>query len=127
MNNKKLQLGGILAVGLVSLLVWFFTTQYETIRRVVYVIPPGVGSGRATLEIPDQIVLTLGVKDTIVIENQDEVMHSFGPFVIAPHTTLTHRFYNEVNYQGACTFHQKQQMSLVVKPAPWQLHFFYDN
>ncbi len=125
MKNKKVLLGVILAVGLVSLLVWFFATQYETMRRVVYIIPPGVAAGQATLDVPDQIILTLGVKDTIVIENQDEVMHTFGPFVIAPQTTLTHRFHKVVNYQGACTFHQKRQMSLIVNPAPWQIYFFY--
>lgn len=123
--NKTRLLKIVLALLLMSLLVWFFATQYETMRRVVYVIPPGVGSGQVTLDVPDEIVLTLGIKDTIVIENQDNVVHTFGPFVVAPQTTLTQRFYNVVNYQGVCTFHQKRQMSLVVKPAPWQLHFFY--
>lgn len=127
MKNKKVLLGGILGIGLVSLLVWFFATQYETMRRIVYVIPPGVGAGEVTLDIPDEIVLTLGVKDTIVIENQDEVIHTFGPFIVAPHTTMTQRFHNVVNYQGTCTFHQKRQMSLVVNPAPWQIHFFYSE
>lgn len=125
MINKKVLLGALL--GLLSLLAWFFATQYETARQVVFVIPPGAGAGQATLELPDEFVLTLGVKDTLVIENQDEVMHTFGPFVVPPHSTITHRFYNVVNYQGVCTFHQERQMSLVVKPAPWQLHFFYSE
>lgn len=125
MRSKKLLRwigGGILLAGV---LVWFVTGPYETMRRLVYVIPPGVAAGKATLEIPDQIVLTLGVQDVLVIENQDEAFHTFGPFVIAPHTTMTQRFERVVNYQGACSFHQQRQMSLVVKPAPWQITFFY--
>ncbi|MCK6625415.1 MAG: hypothetical protein L6R45_09590 [Anaerolineae bacterium] len=127
MINKKVLWGAILGLGLVSLLAWFFATHYETARRVVFMIPPGVGAGQVALNIPDEIVLTLGVKDTLVIENQDEVMHTFGPFVVPPHSTITHRFYHAVNYQGVCTFHQERQMKLVVKPAPWQLHFFYSE
>jgi hypothetical protein len=123
--NKNLLLRIFLVLLLVSLLGWFAVTQYETARQVVYVIPPGVGSGRVTLDIPDQIVLTLGIKDILVIENHDEVIHRFGPFIVAPHTTLTQRFYHVLNYQGACTFHRERQMKLVVNPAPWQLHFFY--
>jgi hypothetical protein len=123
MLNKKLRLRIILAVVLLSLLGWLAARQYETIRRVTYVIPQGVGSGQVTLEVPDQIVLTLGVQDTLVIENQDDVTHTFGPFVIAPHTTLTQRFKHVLKYEGVCTFHRERQMSLVVKPAPWQ---FFD-
>ncbi len=125
MLNKALLLKIAGALFMVSLLGWFAATQYETARQVVYVIPPGVASGQVTLDVPDQIVLTLGVKDTLVIENQDEVVHTFGPFIVAPHTTMTQRFYHVVNYEGVCTFHQERQMKLVVNPAPWQLHFFY--
>ncbi len=127
MRHKKLLLWIMVGLLLVGTLIWFVAGPYETMRRVVYVIPPGVAAGRATLDVPDQIVLTLGVQDTLVIENQDEVMHTFGPFVIAPHTTMTQRFRHVVNYQGSCSFHKERQMSLVVKPAPWQLSFFYSE
>jgi hypothetical protein len=123
--NKILLLRIILVLLLVSLLGWFAASQYETARRVVYVIPPGAGSGQVVFDIPDEIVLTLGIKDTIVIENQDEVAHIFGPFVVIPHTTMTYRFDHPVTYEGVCTFHKERQMKLVVNPAPWQLHFFY--
>lgn len=123
--NRSLLLRIIPALLLLGLLGWFAAGQYESVRRVVYIIPPGVGSGQVTFDMPDEIVLTLGVKDTIVIENQDDVIHTFGPFVVAPRTTLTQRFYHAVNYEGVCTFHRERQMKLVVNPAPWQLHFFY--
>jgi hypothetical protein len=123
--NKKTSLRIILGLLLVGLIGWFVAQQYDTWRRVTYVIPPGVASGQVALDIPDEIVLTLGVKDTIVIENQDDAIYTFGPFIIAPHTTLTQRFYHVVNYEGVCTFHKERQMKLVVNPAPWQIHFFY--
>ena len=34
--------------------------------------------------------------------------------------TVTKQFKTPVFYQGACTFHQDRQMTLVVEPAPWQ-------
>lgn len=123
--NRSLLLRIIPALLLLGLLGWFAAGQYESVRRVVYIIPPGVGSGQVTFDMPDEIVLTLGVKDTIVIENQDDVIHTFGPFVVAPRTTLTHRFHHVMNYEGVCTFHRERQMKVVVNPAPWQLHFFY--
>ena len=54
-------------------------------------------------------------------ENQDDVIHSFGPFVVGPNSTLTKRFDVPITYEGACTFHQEQQMRLVVNPAPWNV------
>lgn len=93
----------------------------QAFRQVTFVIPPGFGAGKATVQFPDEVVLTVGLKDTIVIENQDDRIHSFGPFVVGPRATLTKRFKTPVIYQEACTFHQSRQMRLVVKPAPWQV------
>ena len=104
---------------------WFVTVVREEARKVIFVIPPGTGqrieNGQPAVEFPDEIVLTLGLKDTIVIENEDGQIHSFGPFVVGPHSTLTKRFDVPLTYQGACTFHQEQQMRLVVNPAPWHI------
>ena len=54
-------------------------------------------------------------------QEPDGQIHSFGPFVVGPHSTLTKRFDVPLTYQGTCTFHQKQQMRLVVNPAPWHI------
>lgn len=99
---------------------WLLASQREAARRVVYVIPAGTAAGQGAVDFPAEIILTVGLKDTLVIENQDGVLHSFGPFVVAPHSTLTKRFDKALVYEGACTFHQDQQMRLVVQPAPWQ-------
>lgn len=98
---------------------WFVLAQREKMRAVTYVIPAGSTEGEAVAAFPNEIILTIGLKDTIIINNQDDEVHLFGPFVVAPQTTLTRRFKEPVVYEGACTFHPSRQMKLVVNPAPW--------
>ena len=86
-------------------------------------VAPEQLAGQATVVIPAEIVMTLGVKDTLVIENQDNVVHSFGPYILSPESTFTHRFHTPLVYKAACTFHE-DQVSLVVNPAPWSLAFW---
>ena len=112
----------------ISLLVaggWFMAAKHEETRKLTFVIPPGTSrqleAGQAGVNFLDEIVLTLGVQDTIIIKNQDDVIHNFGPFVVGPHATLTKRFESPITYEGACTFHQEQHMRLVVNPAPWDI------
>ena len=102
-------------------LLWGSYNQWQAKRNVTFVIPAGDGQAQPAVNFPDEIVLTLGVRDTIIIENQDDVTHSFGPFVIGPNATLTKRFQTPVTYEGACTFHQNKQMRLIVNPAPWSI------
>ena len=115
----------ILVVVLLGSLGWFAVILREETRRITFTIPPGTGqlieAGQTTVEFPDEIALTLGLKDTIVIENKDDRIHSFGPFVVGPNSILTKRFDVPITYQRACTFHQEQQMQLVVNPAPWHI------
>jgi hypothetical protein len=125
--SKRRRLNTIVGLGLAGLtllaLGWFASLIYDEVRIMKFVIPPdtkqGIATGKPGVEFPDEIVLTLGLRDTIVIENQDDVVHSFGPFVVGPHATLTKRFDVPITYEGACTFHQEQYMRLVVNPAPW--------
>ena len=61
------------AILLVGVLGWLALSQFQTLRTVTYVIPPGakqnIETGRSGAEFPDEIVLTVGLKDTIVIAN----------------------------------------------------------
>jgi hypothetical protein len=114
--KKKLILRLSITLLLLVVLSGLFIWQYERMRRVIYVIPPGVGAGLARFEAPQEIILTLGWQDTLVIENQDDVVHTFGPFMIMPHTTFSKRFTHPVTYEGECTLHRSGQMKLVAKP-----------
>ncbi len=118
-------LTGALILLLLISLGWLFCVIRREAREIIFIIPSGTGrqieSGQTAVGFPDEIVLTLGLQDTIIIENQDDVIHSFGPFGVGPHATLTKRFDVPITYEGACTFHQEQQMRLVVNPAPWDI------
>jgi hypothetical protein len=123
--SYKLVAGIGLAILLLIALGWFAAAKREDYRKISFVIPAGTSrqleSGNLNVAFPDEVILTLGLQDTIIIENQDDVIHSFGPFVIGPQSILTKRFDVPITYEGACTFHQEQQMRLVVNPAPWDI------
>ncbi len=120
--NPKLLLALLLLGALGCFLI---AGQWGKVRTVTYVIPPGasqkLAAGEEIVDFPNEITLTIGVRDTIVIENQDDAVHAFGPFTILPHTTLTKRFKTPRVYESACTFHKDQQMKLVINPAPWDI------
>lgn len=114
-----------LLLPLVIIIGWFVLIGRENTRTVTYVIPSGtnarLANGEDVLNIPEELVLTVGVKDTLVIENQDNVVHTFGLFTILPHTTLTKRFTSPRVYQNVCTFHENREMKVVINPAPWDI------
>lgn len=104
-------------------IAWWGATHYQAARTITYIIPPGasqrLAGGEEVIDMPRQLVINVG--DTIIIENQDETVHTFGPFTLLPHTKLTKQFKTARIYQNACTFHQDKQMTLVVNPAPWDI------
>jgi hypothetical protein len=104
---------------------WLLLAQYAQVRTVRYVIPAGAGQrlagGERVITLPTEIDFVIGVRDILMVENQDEVVHNFGPFMVLPHTTLVKRFKNVRVYQGACSLHRDRQMRLVVHPAPWNI------
>jgi len=118
-------LPSVILLPLVVIVGWFVLIGWEKTRTASYVIPPGtnarLANGEEVLDIPEEIVLTVGIKDTLVIENQDNVVHTFGLFTILPQTTLTKRFTTPRVYQNVCTFHENREMKVVVKPAPWDI------
>ena len=68
-------LGGIAWVGLAPVSAEF--------REEIHVIPKGTWARRSAGEkfdvLPSEIFLTLGVKDVLVLKNQDDVPQMFGP------------------------------------------------
>ena len=115
-------LPSVILLPLVVIIGWFVMVEWEKTRTVTYVIPPGtnarLANGEDVFDIPEEIILTIGVKDTLVIENQDNVVHTFGLFTILPHTILTKRFTSPRVYQNVCTFHENREMKVV---APWDI------
>ena len=111
----------LIMVLLLATLGWFVVVQSQEAKTITFVIPPGTAqqleTGNEIISFPNELAVTVG--DTIIIDNQDEAVHTFGPFTILPHTTLTKRFESARTYQNACTFHQDKSMTIAVEPSSW--------
>jgi hypothetical protein len=91
-------------------------------RDELFVIPKGTWarrmSGAKTEILPDEIFLTLGVRDVLVLRNEDEVPQIFGPTLMMPGQTFRLPFQVASRYPFACTAHVSGQMTVVVDPEP---------
>ncbi len=96
-------------------------------REEVFEIPRGtfarrMAGGKVDI-LPDEIHLTLGANDVLLLRNLDEVPQTFGPVLIMPGQSFRLPFAVASRYSFACTAHASGQMSVVVEPAPapgWQ-------
>jgi hypothetical protein len=109
--------------GAIGATAWAALTPVETAsREQLYVIPKGTFARRMAGEnvqvLPDEIHLTLGVKDVLVLRNDDDVPQLFGPVLIMPGQTFQLPFARASRYQFACSLHVKGQLDVVVAPAP---------
>jgi hypothetical protein len=90
--------------------------------EVVYTIPRGTAARRAAGErvspIPARIDLTLGVRDTLLIRNDDDVEQTFGPVQLAPGQTYRIPFRAPATFDFACSAHDDGQLTIVVQPWP---------
>ena len=96
-------------------------------REALYVIPKGTWSRRMAGEkldiLPQELRLTLGVRDILVLRNDDDVPQVFGPVLVMPGQSFTMPFRQASSYQFACTLHASGQLSVIVEPAAaieWQ-------
>ncbi len=88
----------------------------------VFEIPKGTWArrmaGNKVETLPSRIQLTLGLRDTLVLRNRDDVPQTFGPMLIMPGQTFRLPFERSAEYQFACTAHANGQMTIVVEPNP---------
>jgi hypothetical protein len=91
-------------------------------REALFEIPRGTWSRRMAGEdlgiLPDEIHLTLGIRDILLLRNLDEVPQIFGPTLMMPGQSLRLPFEQASEYQFACTAHASGQMSVIVEPYP---------
>lgn len=91
-------------------------------RDEIFEIPKGTWARRMAgdpIEIlPDEIRLTLGVRDVLVLANLDDVPQIFGPTLMLPGQSFRLPFAVASSYQFACTAHASGQMTIVVEPHP---------
>jgi len=93
-------------------------------RDQLFEIPRGTYARRMAGDkveiLPERIELTLGLNDTLLLRNLDEVPQQFGPVVIMPGQSFRLPFEVASIYGFACSAHASGQLSVVVhdKPAP---------
>jgi hypothetical protein len=91
-------------------------------REQVYVIPKGTWARRMAGEnidvLPAELRLTIGLKDVLVLNNQDDVPQLFGPVLIMPGQSFRLPFQRASRYQFACSLHVSGQLDVVVAPMP---------
>lgn len=112
-----------LAAMLAAALGWAGFAPIEVAsREQAFVIPKGTyarrRAGNLVEILPDRIRLTLGVKDLLVIHNQDEVPQVFGPTVMLPGQTFSLPFERAASYQFVCSAHASGQLTIDVEPEP---------
>ena len=74
--------------------------------------------GQDVATLPNEIRLTLGVRDVLVLRNRDEVPQIFGPALMMPGQNFRLPFAQASEYQFACTAHASGQMTIIVEPQP---------
>lgn len=88
----------------------------------MFEIPKGTWARRMAgdpIEIlPDEIRLTLGIRDVLVLKNLDDVPQIFGPTLMMPGQSFRLPFAQASSYQFDCTAHASGQMTVIVEPYP---------
>src|SRR5688572_20853752 len=91
-------------------------------REQVFVIPQGTWARRSAGEkldvLPSEIRLTLGIKDILVMKNQEDVPQMFGPVLIMPGQSFRLPFSVASSNQFACTAHVSGTLTVNVEPEP---------
>ncbi len=82
-----------------------------------FVVPAGtkdrMDKGLLTEDVlPEQ--LTVSVGDTVLIENEDSVVHSFGPFTVRPGESQKMTFSEPGYYFGVCTAGPHETITITV-------------
>jgi len=91
-------------------------------RSEVFEIPKGTWARRMSGDkvdiLPNQIRLTLGIRDVLVLRNNDDVPQTFGPTLMMPGQSFSLPFAVASTYQFACTAHASGQMTIFVDAFP---------
>jgi hypothetical protein len=121
-RSRSLTLSILAAASVVALAVVGFTPIHSASRDQIFVIPKGTWARRMAGDkveiLPDHIRLTLGIRDILVLRNQDDVPQTFGPTLMMPGQSFRLPFERAAEYTFACTAHASGQMTIVVESNP---------
>lgn len=114
---------GAVAAGLVLTAGWAALAPIPAgPREAVYVIPRGtaarIAAGEAVETFPRRMRFTIGVRDLLVLRNEDDQPQSFGPVLLAPGQTYRVPFSAPATFDFACSAHEEGQLTIVVEREP---------
>jgi hypothetical protein len=91
-------------------------------RELTFVIPPGTAArlkeGALLSVLPSPVHLTVGIRDVLVITNDDDVVHQVGPIILGPRQTYRIPFRRPGRFQYACSLHAAGTLTLLVDAQP---------
>jgi hypothetical protein len=133
-------IGAVLVLLLAGVAWAAFAPIHLASRDQLFEIPKGTYARRMAGDkveiLPDRIELTLGLNDTLLLHNLDDVPQQFGPVVMMPGQSFRLPFEVASTYSFACSAHASGQLAVVVaeNPAPgwprlqwrvrrWQQHW----
>ena len=121
MSNRTFwAIGGLVVLILVVGVAIVITSSVgsASAREYVIEIPEGTGelidAGQDPDIIPQEIHLTLGEQDILVIRNNDVVGHRISDFWVGAGETFRQEFRTAAIYQGECTIHESAQIQIIV-------------
>ncbi|HXZ84624.1 MAG TPA: hypothetical protein VEI82_03950 [Myxococcota bacterium] len=114
---------GALLLGALAGLAWAALAPIRVdSRERIFEIPRGTWARRMAGEtreiLPPEIRLTLGLRDVLVLRNQDDVPQVFGPTVLMPGQSFRLPFAQAGSYPFTCTAHLSGQLLVTVDPEP---------
>jgi hypothetical protein len=121
-RRRAMMLGGV-AVVLAGVAGWgAFAPLPAGEREVLYVIPRGtaarITAGQNVQALPSRIRLTLGVRDLLILRNEDDQPQSLGPVLLAAGQTYRLPFSAPATFDLACSAHSQGQITIAVAPEP---------
>ncbi len=121
--RKLLIVGGIALVLVVVLMNAFSVltgSSAPASRELVYVIPEGAnaqyGLGAGSTIFPNEINLTLGKQDTLVIRNEDIAPISVAGVLVQPGQVYRQQFTRSGTFDLECSVHIGDRLRVVVSP-----------
>jgi hypothetical protein len=121
-RTRSVILSTLAAALVIALALIGFTPIQSISRDQIFAIPKGTWARRMSGDkveiLPNHIRLTLGIRDILVLRNQDDVPQTFGPTLMMPGQSFRLPFERAAEYTFACTAHASGQMTIVVEPNP---------
>jgi hypothetical protein len=112
----------LLALTFVTLAWGALAPLHTSSRDKLFEIPKGTWARRMAGDkveiLPSTIRLTLGLRDVLLLRNNDTVPQIFGPVLIMPGQDFRLPFETVSENQFACSAHVSGQMTVIVEPLP---------